>query len=53
MRNKKIKSIKTTGDVTTITYEDGTTETQTQTVKADRLDGVTMTARPPKRWGRK
>ncbi|MEE2036117.1 hypothetical protein Q8791_02635 [Nocardiopsis sp. CT-R113] len=53
MSSKKIKSIETTGDVTTITYEDGTTETQTKTVKADRMDGVTMTIRPPKGWGRK
>lgn len=53
MSGKKIESIETTGDVTTITYEDGSTQTQTQTVKADRLDGVTMTIRPPAGWGRK
>ncbi len=53
MSGKQIKSIETNGNSTTITYEDGSTETQTQPVKADRLDNVTMTVRAPKGWGRK
>ncbi|MFL1429796.1 MULTISPECIES: hypothetical protein [unclassified Nocardiopsis] len=50
MSGKKIKSIDTNGDTTTITYEDGSTETQTSPVQVDRLDNATVTVRLP--WNR-